>query len=295
MIAGSNACAAWGSGHAAGFATTFGGKQGDDNEPQSTFCGAVVVLNALRCRGYLAALSLAILSMPGGATAAEPGDEGARAAPLAVKVFVINLFSLEAAPWIEALKPTREIPVPGLSSDYPAAKCNAEAVCQVTTGMGHSNAAASVMAVLYSGLFDLRQTYFLVAGIAGIDPQRGTIGSAAWARYVVDAGIAHEIDARELPHGWHDGYFGVNTDAPDQTPKFDYRTELFRLDEALLREGAGVVAVSCTRGRQRVARLSGALPRGPANRPPSRDSMRYAYERYLVDGPAAGRACAQVD
>jgi purine nucleoside permease len=90
------------------------------------------------------------------------------------------------------------------------------------------------MAVLYCGWFDLRQTYFLVAGIAGIDPARGTIGSATWARYAVDLGIAHEIDARELPAGWQDGYFGVMTDAPGQKPRPDYRTESFRLDEALL-------------------------------------------------------------
>lgn len=165
--------------------------------------------------------------------------------PLAVKVLVINLFSLEAAPWITALKPTREIAVPGLSPDYPLVKCNAAAVCQMTTGMGHANAAASVMAVLLSSRFDLRQTYFLIAGIAGIDPTRGTLGSAAWARYLVDVGIAHEIDARELPKGWPEGYFGVMTSGPDEVPKFGYQTEVFRLDDALLRQ-----ALALSRGVQ---------------------------------------------
>jgi len=166
--------------------------------------------------------------------AAEPTGAPARASPLPVRVLIVNLFGLEAAPWIAALRPTEEIRVPGLSSDYPKVMCNKNAVCEVATGMGHANAAASVMAVLYSGLFDLRETYFLVAGIAGIDPVHGTIGSAAWARYVVDGGIAHEIDAREMPHGWRDGYFGVFTNSPDEVPKFEYRTEVYRLDEALL-------------------------------------------------------------
>jgi purine nucleoside permease len=147
---------------------------------------------------------------------------------------VINMFSAEAAPWSAALAPLRDIAVPGLASDYPAVRCAADGVCQMTTGMGHANAAASMMAVLYSRQFDLRQTYFLVAGIAGIDPARGTIGTATWAHYLVDLGIAHEIDARELPPGWQDGYFGVMTDAPGQKPRLDYRTEVFRLDEALL-------------------------------------------------------------
>ena len=165
---------------------------------------------------------------------AEP--PAAAEAPLKVKVLVINLFGLEAAPWIAALKPNRDIAVPGLSVDYPVVKCNDDAVCQMTTGMGHANAAASVMAMMLSARFDLRQTYFLIAGIAGIDPERGTLGSAAWARYLIDVGIAHEIDARELPKNWAEGYFGVMTNGPDEVPKFDYRTEVFQLDDALLRQ-----------------------------------------------------------
>lgn len=187
---------------------------------------------ARACGWLLLAISLTV----GKVHAAESADAAGHAAPLTVKVLVINMFGLEAAPWLEALKPTREIRVPGLSGDYPTVHCNADAVCQMTTGMGHANAAASMMAVLYSGLFDLHETYFVVAGIAGIDPLRGTIGSAAWARYVVDSGIAHEIDAREMPQGWQDGYFGVLTDSPDRVPRFDYRTEMFQLDEALLQK-----------------------------------------------------------
>jgi purine nucleoside permease len=152
----------------------------------------------------------------------------------AVKVLVINMFASEATPWLTALAPLEDIPVPGLAADYPDVHCNADAVCEMTTGMGHANAAASLMAVIYSGTFDLRRAYFLIAGIAGIDPARGTIGTAAWARYVVDSGIAHEIDAREMPGGWSAGYFGVLTTAPDQLPKFEYRTEVYRLDEDLL-------------------------------------------------------------
>jgi purine nucleoside permease len=155
------------------------------------------------------------------------------AAPLPVRVLVINMFQAEAAPWLEALHPDRDIPVPGLAEDYPAVHCNAAAVCQMTTGMGHANAAASLTAVLFSGRFDLRQTWFLIAGIAGIDPSQGTIGSATWARYAVDSGIAHEIDARELPKGWHDGYFGVLTESPAAMPKLEYGSELFRLNEGL--------------------------------------------------------------
>jgi purine nucleoside permease len=184
--------------------------------------------------GLCLLIILAFTALQTATAAPEAQASSTRTQPLAVKVLIVNMFHLEAAPWIKALGTAREIAVPGLSSDYPAVRCNDSGVCQMTTGMGHANAAASMMAVLYSGLFDLRQTYFLVAGIAGIDPLRGTIGSAAWARYVVDVGIAQEIDARELPRGWRDGYFGVYTDGPEQKPKLEYRTEVFRLDEGLL-------------------------------------------------------------
>jgi purine nucleoside permease len=190
-------------------------------------------------------------------------------APLAVKVLIINMFGLEAAPWIEALRPDREIRVPGLSGDYPLVKCTADAVCQMTTGMGHANAAASMMAVLLSGAFDLRRAYMIIAGIAGIDPARGTIGSAAWARYLVDVGIAHEIDAREMPAAWPDGYFGTLTDGPGQVPKFDYRTEVFRLDEALLQKALAVSKAATLEDSDDVRAYRRHYPRAPANQPPS--------------------------
>ncbi len=165
---------------------------------------------------------------------ASVSDASPTVAPLKVKVLIVNMFQLEAAPWIEALKTDRQVAVPGLSENYPSVRCNADAVCQMTTGMGHASAAASMMAVLYSGKFDFREAYVIIAGIAGIDPARGTIGTAAWARYAVDVGIAHEIDARELPDGWKEGYFGVMTASPEAVPKLDYRSEVFKLDESLL-------------------------------------------------------------
>ncbi len=196
---------------------------------RSTFNGVAAV--AARAPGIVRDLVLLGLLVVGITTPAAAAE-----APIAVKVMIVSMFRLEALPWIDALKPDQTITVPGLSADYPDVRCTSGGVCQMTTGMGHANAAASLMAVIYSGRFDLRKTYFLIAGIAGIDPHEGTIGSATWARYVVDTGIAHEIDARELPAGWQDGYFGVLTDAPDQVPRFDYRTELFQLNENLLQQ-----------------------------------------------------------
>jgi purine nucleoside permease len=203
-----------------------------------------------------------------GAAVASVSDASPSVAPLEVKVLIVNMFQLEAAPWIEALHADRQIAVPGLSDQYPVVRCNADAVCQMTTGMGHANAAASMMAALYSGEFDFRQTYVIIAGIAGIDPARGTIGTAAWARYAVDVGIAHEIDARELPDGWQDGYFGVMTDSPDKAPKLDYRSEVFKLDEPLLQRAYALSKSAALEDSEDVRDYRKHYPSAPANRPP---------------------------
>ena len=157
-------------------------------------------------------------------------------APRPVKVMIVTLFGPEAEAWTSRLAFDRAYAVPGLSAEFPAVKCTADDVCLLTTGMGHANAAASTTALVLSRQFDLSHAYFVVTGIAGIDPNVGTIGSAAWARWLVDYGLAHEVDARELPAGWDTGYFGIMTPDPATKPKFDYRTELFRLDEALLQK-----------------------------------------------------------
>jgi hypothetical protein len=51
---------------------------------------------------------------------------------------------------------------------------------------------------------------------------------------LADVGIAHEIDAREMPKSWKTGYLGLMTTGPGKKPKFEYRTEMAQLDEALL-------------------------------------------------------------
>ncbi|HEY0469599.1 MAG TPA: hypothetical protein VGC79_35660 [Polyangiaceae bacterium] len=156
--------------------------------------------------------------------------------PRTVKVLIVTMFGPEATAWIDGLELSESIAVPGLSPDYPEVLCNSDDVCLITTGMGHANVAASLSVLVYSGKLDLTESYFLIAGIAGINPEQGTLASVAWARYLVDFGIAWEIDARELPAGWKYGYFGINTHGPDEKPPLDYRTEVFQLDEALLQK-----------------------------------------------------------
>jgi len=83
--------------------------------------------------------------------------------------------------------------------------------------------------------FDLSKAYWVVAGIAGVDPEDATVGSAAWAEWVVDGDLAHEIDAREIPEAWETGYFPLGTHTPYQQPAtLSDRDAVFQLNPGLV-------------------------------------------------------------
>src|SRR5258708_12506485 len=125
------------------------------------------VLSTTRC--LLAGASVLVAALFAGRLLAE--DDARR-----VKVMIINMFGGTPFPFSEASAFTdnlglkESIPVRGLSPDYPNVLCNSDDVCQMVAGEGHANVAASTMALILSNKFDLRRTYFLIAGIAGIDP-----------------------------------------------------------------------------------------------------------------------------
>jgi purine nucleoside permease len=186
-----------------------------------------------------------------------------------VKVMIITLFGPEAAPWLAQLPLVQSVRVPGLSADYPAVKCTASGICVMTTGMGHANAAASTMALALSPQFDLSRAYFVVTGIAGIDPNVGTLGAAAWARYLVDFGLQQEFDAREAPAGWDTGYVGIGAADPATKPQLDYGTEVFQLDEALLQRALALSRAAKLEDNDSAAAYRKQYPQAAAQAAPS--------------------------
>lgn len=178
-----------------------------------------MILKTLKCATALTAL----LAAP--ALAAEP---------LAPKVLVMAMFEAEAEPWLTNLDLPTKIVVPGLPADYDSVACN-EDLCVMTTTMGYANAASSAMAVGFSDKLDLSQTYVLIAGIAGVDPANGTLGSAAWADHVVDAGLVHRIDSRDAPADWNSQIVELGADVPGVKPEWTAGTEVFTLNPALVR------------------------------------------------------------
>ncbi|MBA59379.1 MAG: purine nucleoside permease [Gammaproteobacteria bacterium] len=108
-----------------------------------------------------------------------------------------------------------------------------EEVLLMVTGIGTARAAAAIMAVGMDQRFDLSLAYWVIAGIAGIDPEDGTLGSAVWAEYLVDGDLGHHIDAREMPEDWPFGYFPRHTNKPFDSNKPEPTGEMYRLNSDL--------------------------------------------------------------
>lgn len=164
-----------------------------------------------------------------------------QAQPIPVKVVVVTMFERGADTgdppgefqyWVEREKLDRVIPFP---AGWRNLRMNDKGVLGLCTGIGTARAAASVMALGMDPRFDLTKAYWVVAGIAGIDPEDGSLGSAAWAEYVVDGDLGHEIDAREIPPDWKTGMIPLRKSKPYELPR---RTpdegEIYRLTPTLV-------------------------------------------------------------
>lgn len=118
--------------------------------------------------------------------------------------------------WVERENLSQIIPLPAA---YHNVRSNADgSVIGIVTGVGNSNAAASIMALGMDPRFDLVKSYWLIAGIAGMDPHLASVGSAVWADFVVEGDLGHEIDAREIPADWKTGYIPIRKKVPYELP-----------------------------------------------------------------------------
>jgi purine nucleoside permease len=167
---------------------------------------------------WLAAAVLAMMAtVSSGATTAVP--------PIPVRVVVVATFELgedtgdtpgEFQYWVERLPLMQTLPFP---AGQRALRYNPQKhILGVVVGSGSINSSASVMALGLDPRFDLSHAYWIVAGIAGINPNRGSVGSAAWAEWVIDRDLTHEIDAREIPADWTTGLVPLMRSRPFQNP-----------------------------------------------------------------------------
>ena len=193
-------------------------------------------------RGWMGLCALSVWLGGGAGCASVPSataPASTAAARIEVKVVVVTMFEIGADTgdvagefqlWRERQK---------LETRFPFAHHHdlffnaGTGVLGMVTGMGTANSATAVMELGMDPRFDLSHAYWIVAGIAGVDPAAASIGSAAWAEYLVDGDLAHEIDPREMPADWPTGYFARDSKKPYDPKKPANDGNMFHLNPAL--------------------------------------------------------------
>ena len=144
--------------------------------------------------------------------------------------------------WVEREHLTESLPFPGgpidkhdPSGTHPIRTNADHTILGIVSGTTLVNATASMMALGLDPRFDLTHAYILINGIAGVDPKIASIGSAAWANYVVND-VAREIDPREAPKDWPYGIYPSGATRPDPqalTTTTWTRSNLYTLNPSL--------------------------------------------------------------
>ncbi|HVZ84952.1 MAG TPA: purine nucleoside permease [Terracidiphilus sp.] len=198
----------------------------------------------------------------------------AQTKPIAVKVVVVAMFEIghdtgdapgELQYWVERDHLDRIFPLP---AGYHAVRINNAGEMAVLTGQGTANAASTIMALGMDPRFDLTHAYWIIAGIAGGHPQRISLGSAAWARWVVDADLAYEIDPREIPAGWTTGYIPLRKAKPFEEPAAPTENQVFEVNPALMQWAYELTKNAPLADSAKLKRVRSEFPGAEAQRPP---------------------------
>lgn len=195
-------------------------------------------------------------------------------ARIPVKVVVLTMFEIgndtgdmpgEFQHWVEGEHLTRRYPMPAAYHD---ALMNDDGVLGMVTGVGTARAAATVMALGTDPRFDLSHAYWVIAGIGGIDPQVGSLGSAVWSDWIVDGDIAHEIDPREAPKDWPTGYVPLRKSVPYEQPRTDENGIVFRVNTGLVDWAYGMTRQMKLTDTPEIRERRQAFAGNAAKRPP---------------------------
>ena len=95
--------------------------------------------------------------------------------PLRINLVIVTAFPPELASWTRRLPLEESLPFPaGAHPNRPPLQLHrSRRILGITSGMGPFRAATSLLALGHDPRFDLRSSYWLVAGIAGVDPEEG--------------------------------------------------------------------------------------------------------------------------
>lgn len=118
--------------------------------------------------------------------------------PIQVKVFIAAMFEIgensgdkagEFQHWyLRYFKNSQPITVKGaLKPVY----CNQDGVCGGVLGMGKVASSSSMQAILLNHQFDFSLAYFILSGVGGTPPSKGTIGDVTWGSWLIDYDLGH--------------------------------------------------------------------------------------------------------
>jgi purine nucleoside permease len=167
--------------------------------------------------------------------------------------------------WVERDHLDRVYP---LSAAYHAVRMNSDGEMAVLTGQGTAHAAATIMALGLDPRFDLSHAYWIIAGIAGGSPDRVSLGSAAWARWVVDGDLGYEIDAREIPPDWMTGYVPLRKARPFEPPAAPLDGQVYALNAGLAEWAFNLTRKTPLADSDRLKEIRGNFDGAAAQRPP---------------------------
>ncbi|WP_266075753.1 nucleoside phosphorylase-I family protein [Haladaptatus caseinilyticus] len=171
--------------------------------------------NAMIRRQFLKATGATLgAGFAGSATGETDTSPEAATDQVDVNVFVIAAFEVadlkkregttdapgEFQLWYQNYDLTHTVDVPGA---FAPVYHNDDGVAGTVVGIGKTNAASSLTAILRSPEFDFENAYFVTAGIAGSPPDVGTLGSVFVSDGVADWDLVHRwsrSDGEADPH-----------------------------------------------------------------------------------------------
>ncbi len=124
--------------------------------------------------------------------------------PIHVKVFIAAMFEIgensgdksgEFQYWYQRyFKNSQPIDVKGaLNPVY----CNKNGVCGGVLGMGKVASSASMQAILLNQQFDFSRSFYILSGVGGTPPSKGTIGDVSWGSWLIDYDLGHRWSPEE--------------------------------------------------------------------------------------------------
>ena len=194
--------------------------------------------------------------------------------PIPVKVVVVTMFEIgadtgdqpgELQYWVERDHLDRVYPLP---AGYHAVRMNDRGEMAVLTGQGTASAASTIMALGLDPRFDLTHAYWIVAGIAGGSPDLTSLGSAAWARWVIDGDLAYEIDAREIPPDWTTGFIPLRKTRPFEQPAAPLPGQVYELNSTLTEWAYGLTKNTPLADTDRLKQIRLRFDGASAQKPP---------------------------